>query len=237
MSRRASNAGNTTSSPGDETKISTRQLLLTAAGVVFAEKGYDRATSREICDAAGVNTAAANYYFGGVEGLYAAALAHAHQRLIRIDVLRQIASSGSMAPRAKLKLLIDMMVERLTRSPAGMWELRLLAREILAPTALRAALIDRELLPKIGVLREILSEIMGLSPDDPRVGRSIVSFVAPHIMMMVCDRRILDTLIQGFGDGKVAAEPLAEHLLSYALAGLSAIAGLGNDNTRDTEAK
>ena len=49
---------------------STRARLLETAGEVFAEKGYEAATVREICEKAGVNLAAVNYYFGGKELLY-----------------------------------------------------------------------------------------------------------------------------------------------------------------------
>ena len=44
----------------------TRAQLLEAAGEIFAEKGLDRATGKEIADRAGTNSAAVNYYFGGL---------------------------------------------------------------------------------------------------------------------------------------------------------------------------
>ena len=49
---------------------STRAVVLDAAGKVFAERGFGEATSKEICERAGTNNAAVNYYFGGKEGLY-----------------------------------------------------------------------------------------------------------------------------------------------------------------------
>ena len=43
----------------------TQLKLLEAAGRVFAEKGFQKATVREIVKAAGLrNIAAVNYYFG-----------------------------------------------------------------------------------------------------------------------------------------------------------------------------
>src|SRR5262245_13261521 len=58
----------------------TRQQLLDAAEEVFAEKGYDGATVREILKRAGLgNTAAVNYYFGDKDRLYIESVKQAHR--------------------------------------------------------------------------------------------------------------------------------------------------------------
>ena len=41
-----------------------------AAGEIFAEYGYRAATVRQICEKAGANIAAVNYYYGDKERLY-----------------------------------------------------------------------------------------------------------------------------------------------------------------------
>jgi len=50
-------------------KEATKQALLSAAGQVFAERGYDAATTREVAQQAGVNEQLIQRYFGGKEGL------------------------------------------------------------------------------------------------------------------------------------------------------------------------
>ena len=47
-----------------------KQRLLDAAIHVFATKGYDSASTREICRLAGANVAAIHYYFGDKASLY-----------------------------------------------------------------------------------------------------------------------------------------------------------------------
>jgi len=50
--------------------VATRERLLAAAGRVFAEKDYRKATIAEICRLAETNIAAVNYHFGDKETLY-----------------------------------------------------------------------------------------------------------------------------------------------------------------------
>jgi AcrR family transcriptional regulator len=50
----------------------TSQALLAAGLQVFAERGYDAATTREVAQAAGVNEQLIQRYFGGKEGLLVA---------------------------------------------------------------------------------------------------------------------------------------------------------------------
>ncbi len=60
-----------------------RERILSAAGREFAERGYEAATVRDICAAAGVNVAAVNYYFGDKRRLYIESVKHAHEQRVR----------------------------------------------------------------------------------------------------------------------------------------------------------
>src|SRR3954468_6586493 len=57
----------------------TKARLLEAAGEEFAEKGFECATVRSICQRAGANLAAVNYHFGDKERLYVEAALEAHR--------------------------------------------------------------------------------------------------------------------------------------------------------------
>ncbi|WP_243288743.1 TetR/AcrR family transcriptional regulator [Geothrix terrae] len=52
----------------------SRLMLLKAAIRIFAEKGFEGASIREIADAAGVNSSLISFHFGGKAGLHAASL-------------------------------------------------------------------------------------------------------------------------------------------------------------------
>ena len=48
----------------------TRNLIIKAAVSLFAEKGFERSSVRDIVTKARVNQAAINYHFKGKDGLY-----------------------------------------------------------------------------------------------------------------------------------------------------------------------
>ena len=52
-------------------RAATRAAILEAAKKIFAAKGFDAATVRDICTEAGVNIALVSRYFGSKSGLYA----------------------------------------------------------------------------------------------------------------------------------------------------------------------
>jgi AcrR family transcriptional regulator len=75
--------GSTTRRPHDA--AATRQALLEAARQLFDEVGYDRATTREIGERAGVDPALIARYFDGKEGLFLAAIAEVAGQEVELD--------------------------------------------------------------------------------------------------------------------------------------------------------
>lgn len=63
----------------------TRQNIMKAAVVLFAERGYEGASVRAIVSKARVNQAAINYHFKGKDGLYLEVLRVAFEGYTRLD--------------------------------------------------------------------------------------------------------------------------------------------------------
>jgi len=82
---------------------SARARLLEAAAALFAEKGFDAVSVREITRRARANLGAVTYHFGGKEALFAEVIAN------RIAPLRRIlaeAAVGTGDPRERLSSLL-----------------------------------------------------------------------------------------------------------------------------------
>ena len=77
----------------------TRQTIIKAAVHLFAEKGFDASSVRDIVTKARVNQAAINYHFKGKDGLYLEVLKTAFERLTNMLDLTRKSSSRFPASR------------------------------------------------------------------------------------------------------------------------------------------
>src|SRR5262249_22097508 len=90
----------------------TQERLLRAAGELFAEKGFEGTTVREICQRAGAgNIAAVNYYFRDKERLYIEAVKSACSRQAENFPIPDWPPATS--PAVKLRDFIRVLVHRM----------------------------------------------------------------------------------------------------------------------------
>ena len=80
----------------------SRELLLEAAGSLFAERGYDRSTTRDIGERAGVDPALIARYFGGKAQLYIAVL----------DLDRASARPADLLEPGRSRTLLEVVAQR-----------------------------------------------------------------------------------------------------------------------------
>jgi AcrR family transcriptional regulator len=201
----------------------TQRELLRAGGEVFGEKGFHASTGQEICQRAGVNTAAINYYFGGLIGLYEAVLADALQQVGKIQALSKIAVMGGDA-REQLAAIISLLVTAATERTTETWVIRVLLRELVAPSpTFERLFLEAEILPKGQILRKVVAEIMGLPVDHPAVAQGCICAFAPWQLMIVSPDNMLNRVFPAF-DLKAANGLVIERAIAFAVGGLEALA-------------
>jgi AcrR family transcriptional regulator len=207
---------------GWERRQGTREHLLEAAGQVFAEKGFERSTAKEISERAGVNTAAVNYYFGGIEALYDAVLEEARNRIFSDQAIGS-AIAGKTDPKAKLEAVFGLVVQTLLGPVSSSWVLRVLGRDLVTPTAASDAAKEKLILPRALILKRFVAEFVDLPEDHPSVARACISVMAPFCMLILSDRRRIKRALPSVGLGSDDAPDMARHLVQFAIAGLEAI--------------
>lgn len=138
--------------------------LIAAAGPVFARRGFDKATVREIAGVADVNLAAVSYYFGDKMGLYRAVVAS-----IRRKRERQFPTPAVDAadPAETLGRLVDTLLSRMLSGKESGWESQLMMREIHQPTIVLREMIEEYFRPLYEALCETITLLLARceSPD------------------------------------------------------------------------
>lgn len=150
----------------------TRTRILLAAGPVFAEKGYQAATVRDICQSAGVNVASVNYHFGDKEGLYLETVTAA--RKMRAEQVPLPIWSADTPTETKLTDYIRTLLTRMVALQEAPWQVRLMMREVLQPTSACRELVQDYFRPQFELLLSILDEV--LPADTPRPRREQIAF-------------------------------------------------------------
>lgn len=109
-------AKQSTRQPADE-KVDAKTALLTAAKKVFADRGYDGATVKDLADEAGVNISLVSYYYGGKEGLFKACVQNfADERFDAIErILKAPGNPDEM--RVRLRMFGEEMMQVHLREP------------------------------------------------------------------------------------------------------------------------
>ena len=202
-----------------------RERILLAAGREFAEHGYEAATVRDICAAAGVNVAAVNYYFGDKRRLYIESVKHAHEE--RVRQLPLPVWDATEPPARKLHDFVANLLERMLGLGQPPWQVRLMMREVLQPTEACRELVEDYMRPHFAVLVAILAELADCRLTQPELRRLAMSVVgqcfvyraAGEVVGMLVPRDEIASLH--------TPAALADHVTRLTLAALGAAAPLG----------
>jgi AcrR family transcriptional regulator len=138
-----------------EKGLRTRTRLIEAGLKLFALKGFDSVSTRELAKESGVNAAGINFHFGSKAGLYAAVIEHvagylaglyrealAPAAALQANPTRQQAAQAAQA-------MITRLIESLLTTPRSRWTSLLLQREFIDPTEAFSRIFDHALLPAL----------------------------------------------------------------------------------------
>lgn len=200
----------------------TQKRVLDAAGEVFAEVGYRAATVRQICEKAGANIAAVNYYFGDKEGLYLAVLrsvpdAHAEK------YPPQFGLTPDATAAQQLHAYVQSLLQRVFDDGRPGWHVKLVAREMAEPTRALDTLLEDFARPLHRELAGIVRQLLGSETDDNEVRLGTLSILGQCVYYHNA-RNVLTRLYpeQRYGVEDVAR--LVDHITEFSLAALRTLA-------------
>ena len=195
---------------------STKESLIDAATEIFAEKGYEEATLREICATAGANNAAINYHFGSKRGLYNETLKQACSGRSICDELDDYADAE---PVERLRQFIAMLLERVFDKSKTAIHTRLMLREMAQPTDATKELVRDLIRPDFDYLMTILDEML---PDDvsPKQKHLIIFSIIGQCVYYKIATPVATLLVSKKEFRTYNATLLADHITRFTLAAL-----------------
>lgn len=197
----------------------TRERLIESACTVFAEKGYREATIAEICEHAGANGAAVNYYFGDKKRLYDQVWRHAYETAIETHPLDAVVGHHPSA-EGRLALFVSGMLRIIFGKDHAGHFVRLMARELFDPTCSHGVLVDKMLINISERLNNIISILLGANVTSQQIHFCVLSVISQCLFLN------LNTPLKPrlFNEEEFDPKPikaLAEHITRFSLAGIS----------------
>jgi AcrR family transcriptional regulator len=206
----------------DTDPAATRAQLLEAAGAVFAEAGYRAATVREICQRAGANIAAVNYHFGDKQALYAEVLKTSY----RLSVAKYPPDLG-LAPGAgaeeRLAAFVRSFLLRIFSSGPEARHGKLMARELIEPTAVLDEVVRETIQPMATTLMAIVKDLLGPGTPPESIRRHGMSVVSQVLFYHHC-RPVITRMFPDLQFNAEGIDRLADHITRFSLAAMRATA-------------
>lgn len=197
--------------------LRTRARLLTAAGEVFAKRGYRDATVAEICERAKANIAAVGYHFGGKEALYREAWKHSFAESLKAHPLDGGVSDED-PPEERLRGHVAALVHRV--EDENNREFLIVHKELANPTGLLEKVMKECLRPLQEKMEKLVRELLGPRASGAKVRLCAISVVSQCVHPIVA-RRMLKGREGGGGPpdiGPIGA--YIDHVTDFSLAGI-----------------
>lgn len=190
-----------------------RSRLVISALRLFAKKGFEAATTREICEAAGANISAIRYYFGDKAGLYRAMFT---EPVGETKCHTNIETYLGLPLAEALGSFFTEFLEPLKKGEEIRLVMKLHFREMIEPTGIRQQETGANLKLHHEILVAILKEHLDLQRIDADVHRLAFAIIGMAVHFYVA-QEVVATISPQVLNTLKAIDFLAERLAGYAV--------------------
>ncbi|MBQ7666936.1 MAG: TetR/AcrR family transcriptional regulator [Kiritimatiellae bacterium] len=198
----------------------TRERLLAVACRIFAERGYKRTRTQDICRLAGVNPAAVNYHFGGKEGIYRAVWDSALESTLESSAFSPALSSD--AHRDWLYRYVHACV--LSVFDPGMPGVlrKLMTHEVADPSPISNDILANHIAPRYPELLGHLRAMIGTTATDYQIGCCIFAINALFGSIAI-NKTARRALFKGDTPAAGEIEQFAREICAFVMGGIRAL--------------
>ncbi len=202
----------------------TRSRLLNAAARLFGKRGFNHVSVREICLEAGANVASVNYHFRDKLGLYRELIGLIAEGMSQCKITALDSGAGH-SPEEQLRAYIRGFLHHLLdQDPEeNCWMEKLIAREMAEPTPALDLIIEKGIKPASERLGQVVSEILGLPPSDPRILMS-AGMIQGLCLWFRSSRTVAERMVPGLRFTPEVIDGIAEFVANFSIAGMRAAA-------------
>jgi AcrR family transcriptional regulator len=213
----------------------TRQRLLEAACMVFAEKGFWETTNADICEKAKVNIAGVNYHFGGKEELYVKAWKYSFDKSLE-DHPPDGGIPSEAPAQERLRGRILSFMQRIADPKT--YELEMIHKEMACPTGFL-----HDVMPSaMETLREgfdlIIGELLGGEASEQQLRYCYMNVMDMCFgLVHHIHRSKMSTGVRSPGQffPELDVESFADHVTRFSLAGIRSIREEGKRKCNNIE--
>lgn len=215
----------------------TRDRLLDEAERLFAERGFEAVSIREIATASEANVAAVNYHFQGKENLYVAVLERRilpkRDRLLAAMERLEAEPPGRERLETLIRAFVTVHLDDALRSPAGARAMRLISREMSDPRHGASVVLHNLIAPVRARIHRVLSvELPGLARRDLQllmgsiVGQTIYFAMNWHNVRAMSELHGREGPMPAIADDlETYIETVIDHVTRISLAGADTMRG------------
>jgi len=201
----------------------TRSRVLKAAAHLFAERGFNHVSIRDICEEAGSNVASVNYHFGDKLGLYRELIGTVAEEMNQAKNSAFEAGAGRPSEeqlRAYIHGFLHQLLDQ--NSKDSCWLEKLIARETTEPTPAVDLIIEKGIKPAAERLNKLVGEMVGLPAHDPRVMMG-ASAIQGLCIWYRSSRPIAERMLPELKFTPERIDKMAELIADFSLAGIRAL--------------
>lgn len=156
----------------------TEEKIKLTAKKLFHEKGYGQTKTRDIAEAAGINTALLNYYFRSKENLFNIIMLESLQEMF--SFIRDLANDKSSSLEAKIEAIVNRYIEIFREEPN------------LPLFVLSEIQADPEkLMQKSKIPKNILTDSYFFKQIDEQIKKSKLNITPIHVFLNIISLTIL----------------------------------------------
>ena len=202
----------------------TRERILDQAERLFATKGFEAVSVREITGAAESNLAAINYHFGNKMNLYLEVFRERwleRTRRVRKNFFKQIENK----PTPGIEEVIDALVRAFLDGPLNDEErnqhVQLMQRELSHPGDALKMVVEEVMRPYQQQVSDLIRPHLPADIDEERLRLSIVSIIGMTLYFTFARPAV--SMMMGREYNPAFKSMLIEHIRNFALNGLSSL--------------